>query len=159
MGLRFFAVPALDPGELEEDLNRFLRAHRVVNLKRELVMVEGRPVWCVSAEFVEGAAASGHLSDHGLRRNRVDYKEVLAADDFARFSKLREVRKKISEEEGVPVYAILTNEQLAAVAQKQPKTLADLQAVDGIGEGKGRRYGERLLAVLGEGDKPPAGGA
>lgn len=38
--------------------------------------------------------------------------------------KLRGWRKAAAEREGVPVYAVLTNEQLAAIATKRPATLA-----------------------------------
>lgn len=100
MGLRSFAVPAMDPGEAQADLNCFLRGHRVVNLHRELV-VDGRPLWCVSAEYVEAPARPG--GDEAIRRNRVDY---------------REVRKEIAEKEGVPVCAICTDQQLDVMAQK-----------------------------------------
>ena len=49
-------------------------------------------------------------------KQRVDYKEVLSPADFALFAKLRDWRKATAEQEGIPVYAVLTNEQLAAIA-------------------------------------------
>ena len=147
MPIKFFAVPAIEPGEAEAELNRFLRGHRVVTAPRELAMVDGRPVWCVAVEYVESPVQQ-RPSDDNARRNKIDYREVLSGEDFVRFAKLRELRKAMSDEEGVPVYAIFTNEQLAAIAQKQPKTSAELQSVDGVGEGKNKRYGERVLGLL-----------
>jgi len=38
-------------------------------------------------------------------------------------------------QEGIPVYAVLTNEQLAAIAIKRPDSLATLREVEGVGEG------------------------
>ena len=43
----------------------------------------------------------------------VDYREVLKPEEFEMFSRLREWRKALAEKEGVPVYTLLTNEQLA----------------------------------------------
>jgi len=43
-------------------------------------------------------------------KGKVDYKEIAEAGDFALFSKLREVRKKLAEENGLPIYAVCTNE-------------------------------------------------
>lgn len=41
MGLKFFAIPAMRPGEAEAEMNAFLRGHRVVSLRSELVMNDG----------------------------------------------------------------------------------------------------------------------
>jgi superfamily II DNA helicase RecQ len=46
-------------------------------------------------------------------KSKVDYKDILTPEEFTLFSKLREVRKKLAEENGLPVYAVCTNEQLA----------------------------------------------
>ncbi|MEL3910416.1 MAG: HRDC domain-containing protein [Treponema sp.] len=52
-----------------------------------------------------------------------DYKEVLKPDVFELFSYLRDERKKLAEQAGIPVYAVVTNAQLAQIAEKKPKTL------------------------------------
>jgi superfamily II DNA helicase RecQ len=145
MPIRFFSIPALAPGEAELELNRFLGGHRVVSIERHLVTGSGGPVWCVAIEYL----ATGQSGDamEG-RRNRIDYKEVLPAGDFARFSKLRELRKKLAEAEGLPVYTIFTNEQLAAIARQKPQTLTELQGIEGIGDGKSERYGAQVLGLL-----------
>lgn len=84
---------------------------------------------------------------------KTDYREKLDPDTFARFARLRQARKRWAEEAGVPVYAIFTNAQLAAVAQARPDSLTALQEIDGIGAAKASSYGERVLALLT--DAPP----
>ena len=37
MQLKLFAIPALDPAVAEEEMNRFLRSHRVLSVDRQLV--------------------------------------------------------------------------------------------------------------------------
>lgn len=74
-------------------------------------------------------------------KQRVDYKEVLSPEDFALFAKLRDWRKATAEQEGIPVYAVLTNEQLAAITTKRPGSISQLREVEGIGEAKAGRYG------------------
>lgn len=148
MPIKFFAVPALDPGEAEAELNRFMRGHRVVTNTRELAVGSGGPVWCVAVEYIDAPIPAGAGGDANARRTKVDYREALPPAEFARFSKLRDLRKKMADEEAVPVYAVFTNEQLALIAQKQPKTTAALQEVDGVGEGKSKKYGDRVLALL-----------
>ena len=110
--------------------------------------------WALAVEYLEGPAPSGPGSGDGRGgKQRVDYKEVLSPADFALFAKLRDWRKATSETEGIPVYAVLTNEQLAAIATKRPETAAQLREIEGIGEAKAGKYGEAVLAV-----EPPEGG-
>ncbi|MFI5387938.1 MAG: HRDC domain-containing protein, partial [Fimbriimonadales bacterium] len=70
------------------------------------------------------------------KRNRTNYREVLDAEDFAVFAKLREIRKAIAQAEGVPVYTIFTNEQLAQIVQARASTESALEQVVGVGDGR-----------------------
>ncbi|MBI4754199.1 MAG: HRDC domain-containing protein [Betaproteobacteria bacterium] len=51
----------------------------------------------------------------GGKRERIDYREVLNEQDFAVFADLRRLRKGLAEQDGVPAYALFTNEQLVAL--------------------------------------------
>lgn len=81
---------------------------------------------------------------------RPDYKQILAPEDFAVFVRLRQWRKEAAEEEGVPLYTIFTNEQLAEMARRRPQTKAELGSIDGVGEARLGKYGEAVLALIGE---------
>ena len=61
---------------------------------------------------------------------------------------MRALRKQLAEAEGVPVYTILTNAQLADLARTVPQTKTTLGAMEGLGPAKLDRYGEPLLALL-----------
>lgn len=149
MQMAFFAVPARGDNGLQESLNAFLRSHRVLTVHREFVGQGDNSFWALAVEYLEGAAGSKSGSS-GSRKSRVDYKEVLSPADFAMFAKLREWRKATAEQEGIPVYAVLTNEQLAAIVTTQPSTRAQLRDVEGIGEAKDGKYGDGVLRVLSE---------
>ena len=50
MQMAFFSVPARgDPG-LQEDLNRFLRSHRVLTMHREFVGLGENSFWALAVE-------------------------------------------------------------------------------------------------------------
>ncbi len=73
MQYRLSSVPADDGHEEVEDLNRFLRAHRVVSVEK-VFRDSAAPRWYFVVEYLEGAAGDGQ----GRRRSRrVDYKEQL----------------------------------------------------------------------------------
>ncbi|MEM7600331.1 MAG: HRDC domain-containing protein, partial [Verrucomicrobiota bacterium] len=82
---------------------------------------------------------------------RIDYKEVLAPDDFAIFTRLREERKRLAEVEGVPVYAIFSNAQIAEMITSDCRTAEQLRGIEGIGEAKIGKYADAFLKILGQG--------
>ena len=42
---------------------------------------------------------------------------------------------------GIPVYAVVTNAQLAQIAEKKPQTITALGQIEGIGQGKCEKFG------------------
>lgn len=145
MQFKLFSISASGDAEAEEELNRFLRAHRVVPVQKELVRDGGGAFWCFAIEYLLVAAGT-QGSDRG--RSRVDYKQVLSESDFAVFAKLREVRKLAAAEEAVPVYAVCTNEQLAEMAKSRAATVADLKKINGFGNAKAEKYGQRFVTAI-----------
>ena len=144
MQYKFFTIPALESASMEGELNRFLRANRILTVNKELVCVNSTPFWFFCVEYLESSRA---LSRRG---ERIDYREILSSEDFAIFSKLRDMRKKLAEIEAVPVYAVCTNEQLAEMARRRDSSLSDLGNIQGIGKSKIEKYGKSFLSVLNE---------
>ena len=108
MQYQVFAVPVRSNGTQVEEMNRFLRSHRVLTVERQMVAEGQNSFWTFCVEFLETAGPA-----EGRNEGRIDYKEVLSAPEFERFARLRLLRKELAEKEGVPAYAIFTNEQLA----------------------------------------------
>ncbi len=142
MPYHLFQFPIPGAADLSE-LNSFLASQRVVAVQQHLVPAQGGGA---TLAFVVQTTEGGARSSSAGRK--IDYKEELSAEDFALFSRLRDERKKIAEAEGVPIYAVLTNEQLAEIAQRRPKTLAALAEVPGLGKARIEKHGERLLRLL-----------
>jgi superfamily II DNA helicase RecQ len=67
-------------------------------------------------EYLDGGGAGGLVP--GGKLPKVDYKEVLKPEEFEVFSRLRDWRKAVAEKEGVPVYVVLSNEQLADMVRR-----------------------------------------
>ena len=147
MQMALFALPARGDSGLQESLNAFLRSHRVLSVHREFVGQGDNSFWALAVEYLAGAAASSGGASGG-RKTRVDYKEVLSPADFAVFAKLRDWRKATAEQEGIPVYAVLTNTQLAAIATSRPSAAVGLRDIEGIGEAKAGKYGAGVLAAV-----------
>lgn len=147
MPLRFFIVPVISPREAEEELNGFLSRHRVVGMDRRWVDLGTSSFWAICVDHL-AASADDARRPGSLGRNRIDYKQVLTPSEFAVFSRLRELRKEIAQADAVPVYAVLTNEQLALIVQQRCRTAADLGRIEGVGEARVGKYGPRILEIV-----------
>ena len=147
MQIRFFAIPALDPGAAEAELNTLLAAGRVSGVERQLVADGAASFWAVAVTLVEGPGPlPAGLKAGGGRR--VDYREILSEADFAVFAQLRALRKSVAEAEAVPPYAVFTNEQLAAMVRERVAGAEALGCIEGVGPARVARYGEAFLQVL-----------
>lgn len=151
MQLAFFKIPASGPEPAVEELNRFLRTHRVLSAQRELVREDGgTAAWAVCVEYLAGTAPAGGASPNGVgaRPAKIDYREVLSGEDFAVFSRLRDLRKRVADREGLPVYAVFSNEQLAAMVTDKADSLAAMAKIEGVGAGRVEKYGAEFLAEM-----------
>ena len=148
MQYRVFAIPATGSPDLEEDLNHFLRSHKIIAVQKSIETIDGATRWCFCVEYLDGAlpAERGKFGRRG--GERIDYKEVLSEADFACFTRLRDLRKQLAAADAIPVYTVCTNEQLAAMATKRPESSAQLKEIEGLGEAKAAKYGEAFLQVL-----------
>lgn len=150
MQLRFFTIPMLGGEEAAEDLNRFLSGHRVLSLDRQLVQAGTASAWAVCVAFEPAGEGRAQGSALPGRRGKVDYREVLSEADFAVYARLRALRKQIAEGEGLPAYALFTNEQMAEMVTRRVTSLAALKEIPGIGDGRVERYGAAFLQALAE---------
>lgn len=63
---------------------------------------------------------------------------------------LTEWRRQTAAEAKLPAYCVFTDATLQAIAEARPKAAAGLLAIAGVGPAKLDRYGEQVLAILGE---------
>ena len=64
------------------------------------------------------------------------------------FEALREARRKLAAEAGIPPYVIFHDSTLREIAERNPSNLDELSRIQGVGAVKLERYGEAMLAAL-----------
>ena len=128
MNYRVFQYPLPAPPELE-DLNAFLRAQRIASVSHHLAATAGGAMLV----FVVESTGPGSSRPGGDLAAKTDYRDQLTPADFAVFSRLREERKKWSDAEGIPVYTVFTNAQLAGMVTARVRSVEELAKVEGIG--------------------------
>jgi ATP-dependent DNA helicase RecQ len=75
----------------------------------------------------------------------------LDSDGLLRYSALKAWRAEVAREHNLPAYVIFHDATLAAIAQKAPQSLNDLQGISGIGSKKLEAYAQEVLRVVGAG--------
>ncbi len=63
---------------------------------------------------------------------------------------LKELRKEISREEGLPPFVIFQDPSLEDMALRYPITLDELKDITGVGVGKAKRFGEPFIELIKE---------
>ena len=61
---------------------------------------------------------------------------------------LREWRRGIAKEQGVPAFVVLHDTSLDEICRQNPTSIAGLLNISGIGERKAQTYGQQILAAL-----------
>lgn len=148
MALKFFTVPIQD-STAESELNAFLRSHRVLSVDRRWVEQGPSSFWAICVDHLDAAHSKSSPSHDGrARKPKVDYRDVLSPEDFNLYARLREWRKEAAAADGVPVYAVFTNEQLAHIVKKRATSRAALAQIEGVGEARVTKYGPAVLELL-----------
>ncbi|NUQ18338.1 MAG: DNA helicase RecQ [Sphingomonas sp.] len=73
-------------------------------------------------------------------------RKAYAADPL--FDALREARRALAAEAGVPAYVIFHDSTLREIAAARPTSLAELARVNGVGRTRLERYGDAMLAAV-----------
>lgn len=142
-----------DDGEAEIDL-KGLEEHRAhATGKLDQMQAYAESPTCLRARILDYFGDRGHERSCGNCGPCVAPRVTAASHDAggdAVFEALRLLRRRLADESNVPPYVIFSDATLREMAQRRPRTTADLLQVTGIGRVKAEQYGEQFLAVLRE---------
>jgi ATP-dependent DNA helicase RecQ len=103
------------------------------------------PDWLIAPMSVPGARLSPAPIRTGAGRAM---SSSAGGVDSQRRDYLREWRRIIAQEQGVPAFVVLHDTSLEEICGLEPTTMAQLRTVTGIGERKSEMYGQEILAAL-----------
>jgi superfamily II DNA helicase RecQ len=145
MRIKYFACSCRGDDEASESLNQLLNNHKIVSIEKHFVQDGPTSYWALCVTYIEQNADS---RPGQIKRGKIDYRELLPDNEFAVFAKLRNLRKMLADREGVPAYALFTNEQLAAMVQRRVSTPKALREIEGVGDARAQKYGDEFIAIL-----------
>ncbi|MEY4180458.1 MAG: ATP-dependent helicase RecQ [Planctomycetota bacterium] len=68
--------------------------------------------------------------------------------DRALFESLRQLRRKLADEMGVPAYIVFSDASLRDMARQRPQTLDEFRKIRGVGDRKTEDFGEEFIELI-----------
>jgi len=90
--------------------------------------------------------ARPRMKEKAKRKSRAA--SALEATDQELFEALRQLRKELAQEQGVPPYVIFGDATLVQMSQKKPASDTEMLEITGVGEKKLERYGAEFLHAI-----------
>jgi len=103
-------------------------------------------------DFIKNPVSFMMSEDHEYNENE-DEAIVTAAKssgtaDEALMKMLIDLRKKVAKKEGVPPYVVFQEFSLEDMALKYPISIDEMSNVQGVGEGKAKKYGKEFVDLI-----------
>lgn len=74
--------------------------------------------------------------------------EVTATESSGLLDRLKALRKRLADDQGVPPYIVFTETSLRQMAQRMPRSRAEFERISGVGSRKLEQYGDRFMAEI-----------
>jgi len=153
MGFQIFCYKVPGDQRTLDEMNRFLLQHAVVHVTHQGRDRDGVPYEVFVVEYEDSGvstmkAVQKQVLPQESSAPRKDYRVILGETRFAVYLSLFRLRKQLAEQESVPAFKILTNDQLAQLVQLEVMTLEKMQSISGIGKARIEKYGPVLLELL-----------
>lgn len=100
-------------------------------------------------EFLKEVPSFMMTEDHSYEEEPEDINSANAvAADPVLLDMLKDLRKKVAKQKGVPPFVVFQDPSLEDMALKYPITIQELTNVHGIGEGKAKKYGSEFVKLI-----------
>ena len=111
MQIKLYTVPINNIDDFNEEINSFLRGHKIIEIEKQLITLKDNGYWCITITYI-------HAPQYEQKqKEKIDYLKILNDQDFTKFSKLREWRKEKAIQEKIAPYIIFTDAELAEIAK------------------------------------------
>ena len=100
-------------------------------------------------EFLKDVPSFMMTEDHSYEEEPEDFNSAnTVAADPVLLDMLKDLRKKVAKQKGVPPFVVFQDPSLEDMALKYPITIQELTNVHGIGEGKAKKYGSEFVKLI-----------
>lgn len=144
MQIKIFTIPCVESNESNEELNRFLRGNKIVNVEKQFYILNNQAYWTFCVIYL---LSQNQVQTSREKKDKVDYKSILDENSFAKFTQLRSLRKMLSEQDVVPAYAVFTDVELSQISQLEEINESNILKIQGIGVQRTEKYGKKICEM------------
>ncbi len=149
MQIKMYSIPVMGGELLMEEMNVCLRTKKVLEVEKRFSGPKKAGRWSFCISYLEDMPTVSSDKE----RPKIDYKQVLDEASYNWFSKMKEIRKQLANDDGIPAYAVFTDEELSNIAKIEDVTLQKIKKIKGIGEKKVEKYAHHFV-ILSEAKEP-----
>ena len=102
----------------------------------------------IGLEFLKSAFNFFILENKNKTISNVSQQNNDIVIDKELFGLLKKLRKTISENKSIPPYVVFQEISLNEMSLKYPTTLQELSVIQGVGEGKARKFGNKFITLI-----------
>ncbi|MCD4678711.1 MAG: HRDC domain-containing protein [Desulfobacula sp.] len=143
MTIKIFTMPFSQDtaGFFEEELNNFMLKKNIKIIQPAFFESGSERYWSVFVEY------ENIILDHEEKTKKSKLPELDKSQKLL-LDKLFEVRRELADKDGVPVFIIASNKQLADIVLKMPQTHEQLKEINGFGSKKIKKYGQEIIEIV-----------
>lgn len=127
MQLKFYTVPATGSYLIEDEINKFLRSHRILKVDRTFCPESGG-YWTLCVEYMDIESLA---EVPAFKKGQTDATEGLSDEERKRYDRYKEIRLVVSRENGIKAYNVFSNHELALLS-KLPVIDASITEIKGV---------------------------
>ncbi|CAI8356971.1 MAG: ATP-dependent DNA helicase RecQ [Polaribacter sp. SA4-10] len=131
-----------------------IRQVLVVNcIRKEIEQYGVLKLTPIGLEYIDNPTSFLMTEDHSYKEGDdnsiiVNTKSLGGVADVKLVKILKDLRKKVANQLGVPPFAVFQDPSLDDMALKYPINLDELSKVHGVGEGKARKFGKDFIKLI-----------
>jgi superfamily II DNA helicase RecQ len=150
---KFFTFSVFDETAAEE-VNKFIRTNKVVNVKDEVIQTPEGIYCCFRIQYTEQQDGKNfsykqYESEQKKQKQKVNPKQVLG-DKYPRFIAYREIRTKIFKEKNIPAFEVFNDNELVRIAEIDDLTFDKLKTIADILPSRVENHGELFCRLVNE---------
>lgn len=148
MQIKTFLLPVFAPERNEDELNKFLRSHRILHVDHHFCPDNGG-YWTFLIEYMDGELESSPAS----RKEKKDPTEGMSEEEIKRFEQFKKIRYGISSQLAMPAYMIFTDKELGILARMPILNEQTISTAKGIQVNRIRDYAKYFFNISANGEE------
>ena len=129
MQIKIFTLPVHDSDREVEEMNNFLRSHRILQTERHFCPDNGG-YWTILIEYMDGEPTAE--SPVAYRKEKKDFSEGMTDEEKQRLENFKKIRRELATSRSIPAYMVFTNEELAILAKIPELNVDTAKNIKGI---------------------------